>query len=56
MTSTNLSAGDYLGMAAAQLDDVASMLASLTLDELDQPSLCRGWRINDVAGQRLRLC
>jgi hypothetical protein len=24
MTSTNLSAGDYLGMAAAQLDDVAS--------------------------------
>jgi uncharacterized protein (TIGR03083 family) len=37
-------------MATEQLHDIASLLANITVDELDQDSLCRGWRIKDVVG------
>ena len=30
--------------------DVADLLESLTSAEWDEPSLCRGWRVRDVAG------
>jgi uncharacterized protein (TIGR03083 family) len=37
-----------LEMATAERTDLADLLATLTPDQWDSPSLCEGWRVRDV--------
>ena len=39
----------YLELAGRQLDALATFLGSLGDSEIDNPSLCPGWRVRDVA-------
>jgi uncharacterized protein (TIGR03083 family) len=48
-TPTTTSSGAYLEMARHQLEQLAELLDGLTDAEADQPSLCQGWRVRDVA-------
>lgn len=41
---------DYWSAVRGMRLDVAELLESLTDADWDQPSLCRGWRVRDVAG------
>ena len=40
---------DVMAMAREERTEMADFLASLRLEQWDHPSLCRGWRIRDVA-------
>jgi uncharacterized protein (TIGR03083 family) len=40
---------DVMAMAREERTELADFLASLRLEQWDQPSLCLGWRIRDVA-------
>ena len=40
---------DVMAMAREERAEMADFLASLRLEQWDQPSLCHGWRIRDVA-------
>lgn len=41
---------DLSVLAVAERRDVADYLATLTTAEWDQPTLCPGWSVRDVAG------
>ena len=41
---------DYWSAVRTMRLDIADLLESLTAGEWDEPSLCRGWRVRDVAG------
>ncbi|MGB8406349.1 MAG: maleylpyruvate isomerase family mycothiol-dependent enzyme [Mycobacterium sp.] len=38
-----------LAMACAERQDLVDLLGGLTAEQWDQPSLCTGWRVRDVA-------
>jgi uncharacterized protein (TIGR03083 family) len=40
---------DVMALAREERADLADLLASLGPDQWDQPSLCRGWTVRDVA-------
>jgi uncharacterized protein (TIGR03083 family) len=44
---------DAMAMAREERTDMADFLASLRSELWDQPSLCRGWRIRDVAAHAI---
>ena len=41
---------DYWDAVRSMRLDIADLLGSLAPEEWDAPSLCRGWRVRDVAG------
>lgn len=41
---------DVSGLAADERRDLADYLDTLTAEEWERPSLCRGWSVRDVAG------
>jgi uncharacterized protein (TIGR03083 family) len=41
---------DYWAAVRSMRLDIAELLGSLAPGEWDEPSLCRGWRVRDVAG------
>ena len=40
---------DVMAMVSEERTEMADLLASLRAEQWDQPSLCLGWRIRDVA-------
>lgn len=39
---------NVMTMARAERDDIAALLANLTSDQWEAPTLCAGWRVRDV--------
>ncbi|MBD0323669.1 MAG: maleylpyruvate isomerase family mycothiol-dependent enzyme [Aldersonia sp.] len=39
---------DVMSMARAEREDIAALLATLTPEQWEAPSLCAGWRVRDV--------
>lgn len=49
-TPSSRVAGDWSAHIATSLDRTAAMLEGLGPEQWDEPSLCEGWRVRDVAG------